>query len=226
MSGLTDLRTWLGLYLNRTEQSTQISDLLINAGHDRLLRRHRWRGQEAHAAITYAPTDDGKALPSDFVEELVLSYNSADTDPSKALTPVPKLAGGRVYWLMSRSPRSLRDQAYPQVAALVNELGSTWFYYLWEEKIYVVPNPSASSNFQLDYYKSLPPLVQTTNEDDWFTTNVKYVLLWAAIVEGWHFYHEIQRAAAAEIMFERVLLAAIKHDESIAMSGPPRSRGT
>lgn len=226
MSGLTTLRILVRGYLNRPEQSDTVTDEFINAGQDRMQQRHRWRGQEAHAAITYGPSDDGKALPTDFVEELLLSHDSGNPDPSIALTPVPKLAGGRVYWLMSRSPRTLRDQAYPQVASLVTELGSTCFYYLWEQKIYVVPNPAESTNFQLDYYKRLPELVVSTNEDDFFTTNYKHVVKWGALVDGWAYYHETTRSAAAETMFERRLLAAIKHDESIAMSGPPRSRGT
>jgi hypothetical protein len=199
---------------------------MVNAAMERMQQRHRWRGQEANAALTYGASDDGKALPADFVEELLLSYDDGSSDPSRALTPVPKLAGGRVYWLMSRSPRSLQDQAYPQVAALVSELGSTWFYYLWEEKFYVVPNPPGSTNFQLDYYKNLPILVDTTNEDNFFTDNYKHVLKWGALVEAWEFIHEGARADRADVKFERTLLAAIKHDESIAMSGPPRSRGT
>lgn len=188
---------------------------------------HRWRAQEKSYDFTYGASDDGKAVPAGFISELVVSYkDTSQSNPAIALTPLRKVQGGRIAWLLSRAPVTIRDSYYPQVAAPSLATVDDEYYYIWEEKIFIVPQPTTTKDYQLDYYGLVSVLVDPGTLTNFFTTNYYNCLKWGAMVEAWAMLHESQREALAEVRFDKLLTRAVKHDISIAMSGPPHSRGT
>ncbi len=228
MGTLLTLTTWYRDYTDKN--STVLSDARCDefaaAAQERLEQAHRWRGMEASYDFTYGNTDDGKAVPTGFISELIVSQEDSSQQPANSLTPLKKVEGGRIAWLLSRVQEGERDQYYPQIAAVSLTTIDDAYYYIWAEKIYIVPQPQSTTNYQIDYYGKVTALERGVTDSNWFTANYHNLMKWGGLVEAWSFLHEPQRAADAEAIFAQMLTRAIAHDRSIAMSGPPRGRGT
>jgi len=221
MATFETIRTWIR---DTTEKGSailtdSIMEGIIQGALERMERAHDWRGQEVTSGnLTYTSTSDGIALPSDFVAEVqVYQKDTQQSDPSRALTPVKKLPGGRQTWARAESSRDLSDFHLKP-----NDRGP--FYWLWDEKLYYVPNPSADITLVIDYWQNLAALTTGSN---FLTTLYPRTVYWAALVEAWHFLAQDDFAAQANGMFQNVMLPnAMKHNDSTLMSGEHRVRGT
>ncbi len=220
---ISDLRD-----LTRTT-STDLTDArgtrYLNRAMERMQDAHNWRGQEfSLTTVTYGPSDDGIALPADFIsEEALWRQMPSVSNPSGKLRPVDKLPARRDWWQRVLKTHPPNEQRFPASSTAVDD-GP--YYYLWEQKLFYNPNPNQAVNLTLDYYRRLADLALTTNESNFFTVVTPTVLLWGALPEAWAFLHEDERIGIAEARFALLLGQAIKNDRQLAASGGPRSRGT
>jgi hypothetical protein len=193
-------------------------DGFLNAALERIQHSHDWKGQQTTSAtIAYGPTTNGSALPSDFITEVRLNeVLSGSSDPSLSLAPVPKVERGQ--WIQRIAYQSSsRTFPTPSLAG--------FYYYLWDEKLFVVPNPSTAMTFVLDYIATLAD-VSVTTTTNFFTLVHPALVKWGALVEAYTFLHEDERAGNAEAMFQKYWDAARKSDISAKAGGDaPRTRG-
>jgi len=211
-----DLRAWT--CRNTFQLPDALANDLINAGLELIQHAHDWTGQQGRSAdIAYTSTDDGKALPTDFMWELCVSQRDASASaPAQALSAVPKLAGGRDAWLRAVGATS---------GTTSYELPGfdETFYYLWDEKIFLVPQPSSTVTLVLDYWAKLADL--TGSGTNWWTAQAYTLTRWAALTQAFAFFQMYDALGNAEQQFQRALQVAIKRDTAARMSGSPRVRG-
>ena len=214
---------------NSTTLVSATVEVMVNAAVHRLNQDHDWRGQEQNAEAPYSSTADGISVPSGFVKELLIAQQSttAGVTPSSSRKPINKLVGGRTAWI-DQFPRLTtgRDAIFPAIAAPGDSSTPGFFYYLWDEKIFLVPNPSSDVLLSIDYFAWIPDLTLANNPHNFFTRFYPDALRWGALVEVWAFLHEDERATRADALFEKYKGLAVKHDTQTVMSGPPRHRGT
>lgn len=188
---------------------------------ERMVNAHDWQGQGKTALLTYDATTDGLDLPVDFISEKTISQIvPGASDPSQKRRPIPKLMGGREGWLSSFSAAS--SSARSAVRMSSDDVA----YYLWAQKLYLVPNPSGPMQVELDYIEALQQL-----PDDALASNVlmqRYgltVVASGALREAELFLHRWDRAKAHEEVFQGLLDGALKRDMSTRLSGPKHQRG-
>lgn len=214
--------------LTRTT-NTDITDargtVMFNRSLSRMQDAHNWRGQEfTDATLSYLTTDDGISVPADFIsEEELYEILPNVTNPSAKLRPISKLTARREWWERILSNQTPNASRYP-ASSVTTDDGP--YYYVWQQKLYLVPNPTATKTLVLDYYRRLADLAVTTNESNFFTVVTPVPLLTGAEVEAWRFLQEDERVVQAEARFGALLGQAIKNDRTLASSGGPRSRGT
>ena len=129
--------------------------------------------------------------------------------------------------MQTLDPKTIRDTQFPQTAVpgVDSEDFPSELYYIYDEKIFIVPNPNSTLTFDLDYWQTLPALADPGQLTDFFTINYRPALKWGALAEAYYFLHEETRGNSAEARFQTLLGEAIRNDIQIQNSGPPRSRG-
>lgn len=204
-----------------TVLDTTTCEECVNTAMRALMRTHNFRGQQVSFDTTFPAGTDGLALPATFVKEYgVWTRNAAAADPSGALGPLDKTM--RQMWIEEVDPQVLRDTVFPSVAA-PGMRTPTQQYYIWALKLYLVPTPTADVDITIDYWSFLVDL--TGAGSNWFTTVLPDTLRMGAIAEAYRYLHEEERATAWMQLFSAGMQDAIRYDESLAMSGPVRSRG-
>ncbi len=204
-----------------TVMSQTIREEFVNGAIRRCARFHTFRGQRATADLTYGASEDSIALPVGFVTELaVWSRSTSITDPSRRLSPIDRTL--RRMWIEAQDPQTLRDSIYPNTAR-PGALTTSGFYYIWLDRLHIVPTPTATTYLTIDYTRLLPDLTGT--DANWFTEVLPDVVRAGALVEAYLYLHEDERAAAWDAVYAKRITDAIRYDETLTLSGPPASRG-
>lgn len=197
-------------------------DDCVRATLERMVNAHDWQGQGKSVTLSYASDTDGVELPEDFISEKHVSQVApGQSDPSARLSPIPKLMGGRQAWLDSfnaatTNPRSPLPRG-----------GTTGVhYYLWDEKLYIVPNPSGAMDVVLDYIEALAVLPTDPLASNVLTRRYGHTAVaWGALREAYLFLHMWTAAERAEAVYQGMLDGALKRDLSTRLSGPKPQRG-
>lgn len=182
-----------------------------------------WQPQDQSWECTYPRTADGIALPDGIVFVYnVFQRNLSQTDPAVALAPLGELT--RQQWI-DRINAGDMSRAFPRPSI------SGSYYYLWDGKLFVVPQQSAALTIVVDYRGFVRPLTAigttlTTESSNYFTLTYQRMVTWGALAIVWHALGEDDFAMAAEQRGQRFLTRAIKNDAVLKSSGPPKVRGT
>lgn len=193
----------------------------VRATLERMSNAHDWQGQGTSVVLTYTSTADGLDLPDDFISEKHVSQRVTTSDPSQALLPLDKLNGGRQAWLDSFGKANTAARALPRTNA-VDRL----FYYLWDEKLFVVPNPSGDTSLVLDYIASPALLADDAIASNFLTRRYgRTVVLAGAVREAYRFLRMWDAASQMEAVYQGFLDGALKRDMSTRLSGPKPVRG-
>lgn len=189
---------------------------------ERISNAHDWQGQEATATLAYSAGTDGVALPADFVSEKHVSLVAPGvSDPSQRLRPIAKLMGGREAWLDSFGTASTLQRQEPRFGAI-----ETLAYYLWAEKLYIVPGPTSGQlDLVLDYIASPAELPDSPSASNFLTARYgRTVVLAGAVVEAYRHLRMWAAMKEVQAQFQLYLEGAIKRDRSTALSGPKHAR--
>jgi len=200
--------------------SNSVCEGFVNAAIRRMQRRHPFRGQAATVEMVYPASGPAIALPLDFDHELGLWLRDPlGTDPSLALSPIAKTV--RRFWLEGRDDRGNTFERAPLPPGTT--VSSRLYHYFWTGHLHLVPTPTVEVALTLDYVQRLDDAHGAAT--NWFTLVVSDVVLAGAIHEAFHALYETDRAQVWLSVFESRLTDAIRHDESLALSGPTAVRG-
>lgn len=182
-----------------------------------------WQPQDQSWEVTYHTADDGLPLPEGviFIYD-VQQRNLSQTDPAKALAPLQEIT--RHQWI-ERINAGDMSRSFPRPSI------SGTYYYLWDGKLYVVPQTSAPIALVVDYRGLVRPLTVvstslTTESSNYFTLQYQRAFTWGAMAIIWHALGEDDFAVAADQRAQRFLTRAIKNEAVLKSSGPPKVRGT
>ncbi len=177
--------------------------LLINQGMERVNHSHDWAGLQAETDISYLAASDGLALPADFISEFaVWQIDAANGDAGLRMHPLPRI-DRRVWLERGIAPQVLQGFPRPSLTGL--------FYYVWNKKLWVVPDPAATVVVRVHYINRLNELVND-GDTNFFTVNYPALIKWSAMVELYSFLYENERADHSERVFNRYLQAVIQTD--------------
>lgn len=202
----------------------------INTAIEEMQLAADWQPQDQSWELTYQPDQDGATLPEGVIGLYdVYRRDPAQPDPSRQLVPLGELT--RHQWLeRANAPDASRTFPRPSITGT--------FYYVWDGKLYVVPQPSAALAIVVDYRGFIRPLtnvtggtiatstVPSTESENYFTRAYQRTVTWLALPIVWMALGEDEFMVAAEARGQRLLQRAIKHEAVLKSSGPPKVRGT
>lgn len=207
--------------------STTVTDALvleaINTAIEEAQLTADWQPHDQTWEATYPVNADGLALP----EGIVFVYqwyqrDTTQTDPSRALVPLDETT--RYQW-QQRAIAGDASRVHPRPAV------SGTYYYLWDGKVFVVPQPSTAIELVLDYRGWIRPLTTVATapspeSQNYFTLQYQRTITWGALAIIWHALGEDGFETNADARAMRLLQRAVKHDAVLKSSGPPKVRGT
>ena len=191
----------------------------LNDAQERMVQSSdEWRALDLTFPFTYGLGTDGVLLPSNLEKFADLyAIDSAQTDPSLRRAPLGQVDKGA--WV-ERITQPDASDTFP----VASVSGSYW--YVWAEKIYLVPQPSAATAFELDYLGAPEDLtVSGPAAQNYFTRRYYRTLFWGGLIGVNDFLGEDDRAAFAERRFEKFLERAQAAETAYRTSGPKRTRG-
>jgi hypothetical protein len=210
---LNDLRTHIRNHtvFDNTKITDTIADIFLGTAIDEMVNAHDWQLRQATTlSFTYGPTTDGIALPEGFIADQAVYQIDTTLAPDSQRTFVTRLDGGRVAWVgFTTGTNEMDPGAFPQPSV------DTTYYYLWGNSLFVVPNPSNDTTFQLDYLQDLSTLTDTNPLIAFYPRTV----LEGALREAYLWSHEEERAVVHEQRFRLLLDAAKKRDTGARMAG-------
>lgn len=190
-------------------------DYFLGVALDRMLNDHDWKFQEtASVVMEYSATADGLVLPADFIQESAVYQVDASAPPATSRSPLGKVEGGRAAWV-ARINEFNNSDMYPTPSV------TGTYYYTFGDSIFLVPQPSGTTVFEVDYIRDLGVLTDTHP----FVTKFPRVLLSGAIREAYLWLHEEERSNVHEANFMAQMGAAKKRDIGTRMSGQKKVSG-
>lgn len=191
----------------------------LNSTQERLVQSgSEWLSQEQSLAFTYGTATDGFPLPANYVKLAAVSQrDTSQTDPSLALTAISPTE--RRQWIDRANAVDVsRDFPVPALTA--------FYYYLWDEKLFIVPQPAANITVVLDFYGPPAELSlsapDTTNQ---FTRMYFRTLKWGALADIWDFLGQEDMSLAAEARFAQYAERARAVETATRTGGAKRVRG-
>jgi len=194
ISTLSDLRTRVKDWANRSDISNGLIDDFINTALDRALRLLRLPVMEATATLSVL--DNGVTiLPNDYIEakELSLSY------------------AGRTIGLQ-RKDANFVDKA------LSTYTGAPQYFARKQNKLIIAPAPLTGSTVNLYYYYS-PDSLEEDTDTNWFVKFANDMLLYGALVELSLYIKNPEEAVQWEAKFGSALRDIQNMADSAEFSG-------
>lgn len=190
----SDLKTAVGNWLNRSDLSTYIPDL-VRFGELRVYRDLRIRAMESALSVTI-DTSGNAAIPSDYME-LKSSYING--------SPVQYLQRRALEFIYEKYPTRSSDGAPKFIA----REGDNFIFGPFPDSTYTVKGR---------YYARLPAL-SDSNTTNWFITNAPDVLLFASLLEAEPFIKNDERLALWQTKYEQVKESIEAEESREAYSG-------
>jgi hypothetical protein len=190
-------------------------DEFIQTAIERLEQAHDWRFQQYSVTVPYPDAGlDFLALPADFVIEASVYLVNANG----SLGPVRRLEAGRRAWAeYTNAPQINESYPVPSVDAP--------YYYIWQQRLYLVPVPSDPVTVQLDYCREFPrPLLATDAEG--FLQYHPRAVLWGALQIAYLYLHEVELSAGVAQIYSDLTAgaAARDHGARVGATQEPRTR--
>ena len=198
------------LVFNSTKLPDATVDLFVGLTFDEMLNAHDWTlPQSTTMAFTYGAATDGVNLPAGFVRDDGVYQINNTAAPDGRRTWTPRLDGGRPAWVtLSRNTGESDTEFIPPAP-------STTYYFLHGPKVYIVPNPTGTQDYEMDYLQSLTALSDTNP----FLVMYPWTVLEGALREAYLWNHEDERAGIHEARFQRLVDGAKKRDTGSRMAG-------
>lgn len=224
-----DVPTLVSLIRSRLENpaTTEVSnDEIVDWINDTIERMRlatpEWQALEQTERFVYG-AHDGRTLPEGLDRIYGLwQLDTAQSDPSKARSEIRQIT--RRQWIERvNAPEVSRSWSPPSI-------GGYW-YYLWQERLHIVPQPAGDGiTCELDYYGAPPDLVYNAAEgaqgtSNFFLRTFFHVIKWGAIAEGHDFFDLEERYAMAETRFTALIERAKALEVARRTGGGKRERG-
>jgi len=192
---LTSIADWLD-----RDDITTVSETWVDLAEARIYRELRHSFMES--ALSVAISSGTAALPADFLE-LKVAYLTT--------TPATPLQIRNADWIYARYPQRTAD-------------GVPCFIATEQDAFLFGPYPDSNYTIAGTYYAKPDPLVTTTNETNWLTTNAPDMLLYGSLVHSAPYIGHDQRAPLWEAAYQDALRRVQNADkrEDFPLSMPLR----
>lgn len=218
---IDDLQAWTSV--GSTRLSDAVAGECLNTAMRKLQRIYPWvRSMSVRltvgAGVGYVP------LPPGFVtEKAVALVDTAQTDPSKALTPIDRTT--RVAWLQGRTADT-SEQVYPRYAGSESDDEITQ-YYVYDGNLVVVPTPSSEITLDVEYEPQTMDLVVDSGMENLLTRDYADIVREGGLAEAYAYLHEPDKSLFHTQRFNQAAKEGITQREAASLSGSrPYTRGT
>lgn len=210
---LAGLRTLVRDYLimDTTKLPDATVDVFIGTALDEMINAHDWTlPQDTTQSFTYGATTDGVTLPTGFISDQAVYQIDATAAPDSRRSFITRLDGGRPAWVgFTSQSTELEPTQFPRPSV------DTTYYFLWGTKLYIIPNPSSTLSYEMDYLDDSSTLADANP----FVVKYPRTLLVGAVREAYLWNHEEERAAVWSERFKVMVDAAKRRDTGSRMSG-------
>lgn len=176
-----------------------------------------WRSLDSRFAFDYLASTDGMSLPSG-IEKIVNVWqmDTTQSNPSLARTEIPQTT--RAAWVdFITTGQPSETFTLPEPAL---------HFYLFDELLYLVPQPSGTTRIEVDYTGAPNELATTgPNVESHFTRHYYRTLYWGALSNIFAFLGQDDRAALAELEFMGRFDRAKAVETTATLLGGKRIRG-
>lgn len=225
---INDVNTLITLLRSRVniQDAVQLlsADILecINGAQERMVQAsHEWSVLEQIWQTTLPANTESILQPPSVMQIMrVFQKDETQSDPTLSLSPLTPTT--RDQWFdRITMPDVSRTFVQPSITGA--------YYYLFDDRLFVVPVSSAPITLVIDYKGPPPDLVIDTagkpNTFNYFTQHFFRTLKWGAEAELWHHLGQDDMRAYAEGRFELSFAKARNTASALQASGPPKHRG-
>lgn len=209
MSDLAAIRTYV-----RTQTLTETTDfsaaklnVLINEGIREIAKRFAWPFLEASATITTVADTQSYAMPADWRRTQAITEDD----------------------MTNRLDRITFDEASEMYGGNTPTGTPARKFYIYQEKIWLVPIPSEVNAYTHHYLKEITLLTDDTDEPE-FASDYHYTPAFWAIARVWEQEEEFGKMDAQEARFDRAVEMMARHylnrsEDKPQVWGESRRRG-
>ena len=197
ISNYTELKASIADFLNRDDLTSVIPDFIrmAEANMNRDLRH--WQMEKR---VTANLTTQYTAIPSDFLEGIRLTLDTANTAPLEVVG--------------SYEIASLR-------AEVADTVGQPGYYTILDGSIEVFPSPDASYTLELLYYGKVPPLTDA-DPTNWILLGSPDLYVYGALVHSAPYLQADERIAVWSAYYAKAATALNQESEKAKTGGSGR----